>query len=183
MDVSDTLGQPTEVRSRQRRTRRRRRRSESGPRTPARRIRSGGTQCQLIYGSEKRKVSPLALSVIFGRLFPTSWQSLLEHWLVVKLFCSLVLIWSGFAETQAVNSLEEHTVLKHALQFLPVFWFRIRISGIPMFLGLLDLDWSLFCMDLGIRILPSTSKISKKNLDFYYFVPFLYLWCKCTFKK
>jgi hypothetical protein len=46
-----------------------------------------------------------------------------------------------------------------------VLWIRIR--RICMFLGLPDKDPSLF---VWIRILPSTSKTIRINLDFYYFV-------------
>jgi len=52
--------------------------------------------------------------------------------------------------------------------------FRIRILGFRIF--------------VRIRILPSTSKTMKKNLDFYRVVTYLWLfifeeWCKCCFKK
>ncbi len=45
-----------------------------------------------------------------------------------------------------------------------------------------------YFVQIRIQILPSTSKKSKKNLDFYYFcdfflIFFLWNWCKCTFKK
>jgi hypothetical protein len=47
-----------------------------------------------------------------------------------------------------------------------------------------DLDPSLFVLIriwVRIRILPSTRKKSKKNLDFYHFVTFIFEdWCKCT---
>jgi hypothetical protein len=42
---------------------------------------------------------------------------------------------------------------------------------IRMFFGLPDMAALLFCT-ARIRILPSTSKKRKKNLDFYYFVTF-----------
>jgi hypothetical protein len=52
----------------------------------------------------------------------------------------------------------------------PGLWIRIHIR---MFLGLPDPDPSLFVrirIWIWIRILPSTSKKIKNNLDFYYFV-------------
>ncbi len=60
--------------------------------------------------------------------------------------------------------------------------YGIRIRRIRMFLGLLDPDPWLF---LRIRILPSASNWSKKNLDFYYFVTSFWLFVfeecrKCT---
>jgi len=53
--------------------------------------------------------------------------------------------------------------------FRAVLWIRIR-----MFLGLLDPDQSLLVRTRN-QILPSTSKKSKTNLDFYCFFDFLYL--------
>ncbi len=59
------------------------------------------------------------------------------------------------------------------------------VRRIPMFLYLPDPDLLLFVL---IRILPSSSKISKKSLDFYCFATSLWLfifgdWWKCTFKS
>ncbi len=47
---------------------------------------------------------------------------------------------------------------------IPVAWIRIRIRRIRMFLDLPDPDPSLF---VRFRILPSTGKKSKENLNFY----------------
>jgi hypothetical protein len=60
-------------------------------------------------------------------------------------------------------------MLKHNME--PVLWIQIRIrtGNIRKFLGLPDPDPSLF---VRIRILPSSSIKSKKNLDFYCFVTF-----------
>ncbi len=61
----------------------------------------------------------------------------------------------------------------------PFHWRKKQVLWIwfLMFLGPPDLDPTLF-VRIRIRILPSTTKKSKKPLDFYYFWPFLtfYLW-------
>ncbi len=60
------------------------------------------------------------------------------------------------------------------LRFNAVLWIRIR-----MLLDLLDPDRSLFVrirIRIWVRILPSSSKNNKKNLDFSCFVTFFYLW-------
>jgi hypothetical protein len=61
--------------------------------------------------------------------------------------------------------------------YAPVLRIRIRIHRIHIFLGLLL--WIRF------RILQSSCKNSKKNLDSYYFVTLFIFekWCKCSFKK
>jgi hypothetical protein len=77
----------------------------------------------------------------------------------------------GSYRRQTVNQLSHYSGFRRSVFLTPKFfkynfsavlWIRVR-----MFLDLPDPDPSLF---VGIRILSSSGKNSKKNLDFYCFV-------------
>ena len=89
--------------------------------------------------------------------------------------------WTGTPETQGNFS----QTFKNNIFCLKKSVVRIWIRRIHMFLGLPypDLD----PLDRDTDPDPSSSKNSKKNIDFYCFLTSLWLfifkkWCKCTFK-
>ncbi len=83
------------------------------------------------------------------------------------------------SNTIRFSYLNLYSVRPYLTQFYPVMWIRIR--RIRMLLDLKDPDPSIF---VRIRILPSSSKNSKKNLDLYCFMTFcLEDWCSVYSKS